>query len=44
MREYSENIGDALVYKIRVFAMQRSKQERERALRHHQLMKDNMAK
>ena len=33
MREYSANIHDALVYKIKVFAMQRSNQERERAQR-----------
>ena len=31
MREYSANIGDALSYKIRVFAIARAKQERERA-------------
>ena len=30
MREYSANIGDALSYKIRVFAIARAKQERER--------------
>jgi len=33
MREYSANIGDALGYKIRVFAVKRSKMEMERAKR-----------
>ena len=44
MREYSANIGDALVYKIRVFAMERSKQEHERARKHATIMAQRVAK
>ena len=34
MREYTENIADALMYKIKIFAKERSMQERERVRRH----------
>ena len=33
MREYSANIADALNYKIRLFAMERAKTEKERSKR-----------
>lgn len=31
MREYSANIGDALNYKVRLFAIEKSKREKLRA-------------
>ena len=34
MREYTENLADALMYKIKIFAKERSMQERERVRRH----------
>ena len=36
MREYSANVNDALMYKIRVYAHERSLRERERAKRFKQ--------
>ena len=44
MREYSANIGDALQYKIRVFAQQRSKQEKERTVNFQNHVKEKLAK
>ena len=42
MREYSANINDALTYKMRVFAMKKSKMERERAKRFQQAIRKQM--
>ena len=36
MREYSDNIVDSLTYKIRVQALNRNKEEKERVKQHSQ--------